>query len=101
MDEELIEFIYDALQGEYLDTMPPTIENAFAEGAECFCLYERVYEAERRLEARLGGRENDADVECIIGALNDIQRYLCFKMYTYGAQFGYDREKLYATEEDI
>lgn len=96
MDKEMIEFVYEAMQGEYLDTMPPRIENAFAEGAECSQLYERVYDAERRLEARLGVKIYDKDVECIINAMSDIQRHLCFKMYEYGAMFGYDRGKLYA-----
>ena len=54
MDETVIEFVYDAMQGEYMDSTPPTIENAFAEGAECARLYRLVYDAERRLEERLG-----------------------------------------------
>ena len=95
MDMKMIEFVYDALQGDVTDTMPPNIENAFAEGAECLRLYQQVYEAERRLEARLGVGVHDKDVECIICAMRDITQYLCFKMYAYGAQFGYDRRKLY------
>jgi len=95
MDENMIKFVYDAMQGDYLDTMPPGIINEFAEGAECDRLYAQVYEAERRLEARLGVEGHDKDVEQIIWAMSDIQRQLCYKMYAYGVRFGYDWDKLY------
>ena len=95
MDMKMIEFVYDALQGDVTDTMPPNIENAFAEGAECLRLYQQVYEAERRLEARLGVGVHDKDVECIICAMSDMQKYLCFKMYEYGARFGYHWDRIY------
>ena len=95
MDDNMIRFVYDAMQGDYLDTMPPGITNEFAEGAECSRLYEQVYEAERRLEERLGVEGHDKDVEQIICAMSDIQRHLCFKMYEYGVRFGYDRDNLY------
>jgi len=95
VDEAVIEFVYDAIQGEYMNSAPPMIENAFADGAECARLYRLVYDAERRLEERLGVKPYDNDVECIICAMSDIQKYLCFKMYEYGARFGYNWGKIY------
>jgi len=89
MENSFIEDIYETLQGE---TAPgfvvPGVENLFDEGKKCALCYKEVYDAERRLEDRLGVEPYDKDVEKIITALMDIQRVMCFKMYEYGAQFG-------------
>lgn len=100
MDEKMVEFIYETIQGGFAEPIPPNLENAFADGTECLRLYEQVYDAERRLEARLGVEAYDEDVECIICAMTEMQRHLCFKMYEYGARFGYDRDKLYAPRKE-
>ena len=94
MDRKLIEFVYDAMQGEYRSSVNPDIENAFEEGAPCYNWYGKAYDAERRLEDRLGKDSHDDDVECIMCAMTDIQQYLCFKMYEYGAKYGYDWDKV-------
>ena len=68
--------------------MVPGVENLFEEGKKCALLYKEVYDAQRRLEKRLGVEMYDKDVETIIAALTDIQKELRFKMYLYGAKFG-------------
>lgn len=74
------------------DILVPEVPSAFFEGSICERLYSQVYDAERRLEERLGVPMHDEDVECIIRSLLDIQEELCFRMYYYGAKFGM-REK--------
>lgn len=89
MGNQFIQDVYDTLNG---DMMPgcgvPGVENLFALDAKCELLYREVYDAERRLEERLGVPEYDADVELIISKLLDIQIEMCRHMYYYGAKFG-------------
>jgi len=89
MENEFIENVYDTLNGETEPAFQvPGVVNAFAEGSECELLYGKVYDAQRRLEVRLGVEPYDRDVEEIISSLQAIQRELCFQMYYYGAKFG-------------
>lgn len=84
-----IEDVYDSMQGFVeSDVLVPGVEPAFAVGKKCERLYGQVYDAERRLEERLGVEAHDQDVECIIRSLMDIQEELCYRMYHYGAKFG-------------
>lgn len=93
MENELIEEIYDTVNGGMSPGFEvPGVENAFAEGSLCAALYQQVFDAERRLEERLGVDGEDEDVETIMGAMCDIQRELCFRMYFYGAKFGVPQE---------
>ena len=81
--------VYETLNGETSTFFRvPGVINAFAKGSKCELLYGEVYDAQRRLEARLGVEPYDKDVEAIIVALQEIQRELCFWMYYYGAKFG-------------
>ena len=66
----------------------PNVENAFAEGEYCAIRYHEAMDAYARLRERLGGVDEDEDVEIMISAFEDIQRELCLRMYHYGAQFG-------------
>lgn len=95
MDESFIDRnsfiadVYDSMQAVFEeDVLVPGVTSAFTEGSLCERLYSQVYDAERRLEARLGVSLHDPDVECIIRCLLDIQEELCFRMYHYGAKFG-------------
>lgn len=93
MKNQFILDVYDALQGYLPEGDPvPGIENAFADGQLCAEWYAQVYDAERRLEERLGVEPYDKDIECIVSCMQDIQNELCYLMYCYGAKFGM-REK--------
>ena len=84
-----IQDVYESMQGMFESDMSvPGVEHAFALGEKCERLYGQVYDAERRLEERLGVGPHDEDVECIISSLTDIQEELCYRMYIYGARFG-------------
>lgn len=82
---DFVEEVYAALNGY---CRMDGVENAFTKGSKCEKLYGQVYDAQRRLEKRLGVEPYDEDVEMIISALMDIQTELCDKMYDYGAKFG-------------
>ena len=66
----------------------PGVEDAFAAGTYCIERYGEALSAYERLCDRLGVVDEDRDVEDIFNAFFDIQEYLCYKMYQYGAQFG-------------
>lgn len=88
---ELVEKVYDAVCGEYVDEADYVIQNVqiqneFAEGEPCSEAYKQVYEANRRLCERLGVDE-DPDVEMIIDGLFDIARVVSQKMFQYGAVY--------------
>ncbi len=89
MKNAFITDVYNTLQGQLQPAYQISgVENAFAPGEKCDLLYSRVYDAQRRLERRLGAQEYDADVEIIIDSLTQIQKELCYRMYCYGAKFG-------------
>ena len=92
---KLVENVYEAVCGEYADEADYVIQNVriqneFEEGKTCSEAYKRVYEANRRLCARLGVDE-DPDVEIIIDSMFEITRTVGEKMFEYGAV--YEREK--------
>ena len=90
MDIQFIEDVYETLQRETAPGFVVSgVENLFKEGQKCALLYKEVYDAQRRLEERLGVEPYDEDVERIITALLEIQREISFKMYIYGAEFGF------------
>lgn len=89
MENQFARDVYDTVRGQLKEEFQVTgVKNTFAPGEKCDLLYEKVYDAERRLEARLGVPMHDEDVETIIDALLQIQEELCLQMYRYGAQFG-------------
>lgn len=82
------ELIYDKMNGFLTDGMPflpegAVIEDEFAEGRECYLLYEGVYQAGRNLCERLG-EDEDSDVETILNGMEKIARLLAMKMFEYG-----------------
>lgn len=92
MQTELKEQIYGIMNGD-IDRentdIPDTlaVSDEFTEGSECNRLYQQVYEAKLRLSERLG-KDEDNDVEAIIGALGSITHIMALKMYDVGAQAG-------------
>ena len=82
------ELVYYTLSGQLKTWNPlPFVENAFADGQFCTKQYYNMLDAYQRLCARLGVTDEDADVEIIIHSLMSIERYLCDRMYDYGAYF--------------
>lgn len=63
------------------------VRDEFREGMICEKAYADIYDANRRICKKLNAEE-DTDVECIINSYIEITRYLCYKMYDYGAFFG-------------
>ena len=89
---KLVENVYEAVCGEYVDETDYVIQNVriqneFEEGRPCREAYKRVYESNRRLCERLGVDE-DPDVESIINYMFDITRTVAEKMFAYGAALG-------------
>ena len=86
MDNRYTEAVYQTLTGQLLpEYQIPGIENTFAPGSKCAILYQRIYNAKLRLCQRLGVTDDDADIEDIANAYEDIMEYLCAKMYAYGS----------------
>ena len=84
--EELREQVYLTLTGNLIPSYcVPGVENAFAEGAFCMNKYKEVMDAYERLCERLDVVDEDDDVEIIINSFIEIEKYLCLKMYEYGA----------------
>ena len=70
------------------DYRMPGVEDAFAEDGYCMDRYGDMLDAYERLCERLGVVDEDEDIETMIRAFTDIQIYLCYRMYHYGAKFG-------------
>lgn len=94
MDRDTLKgLVYDLANGHLDLERQPVDESRYVKnefGPESYCgeKYDLVYEANRRLCRRLGLEDGeDADVECIISSLLDIQRFLGEKMFEYGWMF--------------
>ena len=81
---EFAEAVYWSVQG-LLEKPVEGVENAFYDGSGCEAAYEQMLEAYERLRQRLQVKNEDADVECIINALQTITKELCLRMFEYGA----------------
>lgn len=95
--EEWKQTLYDFMNGMYeADSYrlagDKFVKDEFTDGSYCMNLYEKVYDANRRICERLGVEE-DEDVELIIASLMEIGWYLSMKMYDYGAMFSDVPEK--------
>lgn len=82
------ELIYEKMNGFLKDEIflipkKIAIEDEFAEGKECFHLYEKAYLAKQNLCRRLG-EDEDKDIEILISSMENIARLLSLKMYEYG-----------------
>ena len=85
MDRSFVEQVYETMWGQLIDKYAvPGVEDAFCEGSRCGQLYEQMLEAYERVCDRLGVEGEDPDVETIVGALLEMDRILCLKMFGYG-----------------
>lgn len=88
MEKKLWEQVYETMTCHVVESARmPGVEDAFADGAYCMQLYRQMREAYSRLRVRLGVVDEDADVECIIHCLEEIERELCRRMFYYGQRF--------------
>jgi hypothetical protein len=88
--DELKERIYNLMNGSYnLNEYPVPesgiVANEFADGQPCAELYQKVYDANRRICGRLGVDE-DRDVEELVNTLLDITKIMSKKMFDYGTK---------------
>lgn len=89
MPENKMEWAYETMTGYVMEGYRmPGVEDAFAEGSFCMNRYCEAMEAYENLRKRLGVIDEDADVERMICAFEDIQEELCYRMYRCGAEFG-------------
>ena len=94
---ELAERVYDVVLGisDGEDCPAPQVgcvENAFADGARCDQLYQRMHDTAERLCKRLDVEE-DRDVETMIGSWMDMMHIVAIKMFEYGVQFAWKGNK--------
>lgn len=83
-----LEDVYLTLCGELnKEACVPGVENAFSSGALCEVQYRNLRRAYDRILLRLGKRDEDADVEEIIGCMLAVQQELCFRMFRLGEGF--------------
>lgn len=94
MKRELYEKLFNIVNG-IEDECPefPDVKDAFVNGELCCKLYGAVYDAERRLEERLGTGEYDTDVETIVTTMEDITKEIGYRMFCYGAKYGVDNKE--------
>lgn len=84
---ENFEEIYDSMAGQLTaEAALPWVENAFSDDSLCQCEYDRMRSAYERVCQRLGGGEDDADLDRMVDALECIQRELCRRMYQLGLE---------------
>jgi hypothetical protein len=88
--DELKERVYYLMNGFYNlseHTIPGSeiVSNEFADGQPCAELYQKAYDANRRICERLGVDE-DSDVEELVNTLLDIAKILAKKMFDYGTK---------------
>lgn len=88
MMDTFADLVYDTLCGDLQgEHAVPGVEDAFAVGSECTRLYDELGDIRERLQARMGLRDEDVDVERIISILESVQRILGRKMFWYGQKF--------------
>ena len=84
-----LEDIYLSICGEMAEeARVPGVKNAFSPGSLCEKQYQNLRLAYDRLLLRLGERDEDKDVEDIIGCMLSVQQELCCRMFRLGVYFG-------------
>ena len=84
--------IYEYMCGELVEDQLPedvqkVVKDEFAQGEALCELGQRVYELKNEISTRLG-TEEDAAVEELVAAMDEINRHMCEQMYEYGRLFG-------------
>lgn len=79
--------IYETMLG-FLEpeAQVPGVANAFDEGSVCAGKYAGMRSAYERVCARLGGGDEDKDLNEIVDCMEAIQRELCERMYRLGIE---------------
>ncbi len=85
------EEVYYSLSGMLIDPLDD-VENLFEDGKPCEQWYSDMYDAYMRICERLDVQDEDDDVEIIISSLLRIQEKIAYRMYHYGAIYGYKKE---------
>ena len=80
---QIYELVCGSIQESCMTEEEKSIINEFAEGTECYRLYEQVYQANRKICERLEEDECQ-EVEVIINNMFDIMQIIAFRMYDYG-----------------
>ena len=89
MEMDFREWVYDSVAGNLAKGYELRgVENLFATGKECYCLYVQMLDAYERLCDRLDEIDEDQDVEVIFNNFLRICRVVGLQMYDYGVQFG-------------
>ncbi len=90
-----IDDVYDLMVGlcdtNHFPELGALITDEYAEGRKCDRLYTDAYDARSRIYERLGEELDEDtidDMEHIFDSFSLITRYLCKKMFQYGAQYG-------------
>ncbi len=65
----------------------PWVSNAFAEGSLCGNAYKDMREAYKRIVDRLQEADEDADLEIIVTAMQDMQKILCEQCFYLGMRY--------------
>jgi len=90
MDINYLDDIYLSLLGVLIpEAAVPWVPNMFATNSFCEGEYGLMRDAYARLCARLGVAPDgeDADLNCIVGALEQIQEVLCKEMFRLGIEY--------------
>lgn len=86
MDSSFVENVYQSLIGNLIIPVDG-VQNEFDEGKYCDIKYDEIYAAYERLREKLNIDNEDEDIEIIINNMNDIQHFLCMRMFKCGVKF--------------
>lgn len=84
-EREIAQSVYDTLIGNpELEYALPWVEEIFIPGHPCYEAYCRMRQVYLRLCARLGSGEEDSDLEELVDALEESEKYVALEMFRYG-----------------
>lgn len=86
--------VYESLLGDLVPEYAlDWVEDIFVPGHPCYDSYSQMREAYLRVCARLGSREEDADLEIMVNTMLDLCRVVALEMFRYG--------RIYQKMEDV
>ncbi len=75
--------IYETMLGQREpEFQVPGVEDAFEPGLLCDQAYSKMRDAYERVCQRLGCRDEDGDLDCIVDCMELIQQELCRRMFS-------------------